>query len=89
MKKIEHYEKLAAYTRVIEWKCDICGKDIENPTDCSIREVIVSCKTGSSYPEGGDSTEATFDLCVDCFKQHLKPWLESKGAVMQKTKSVW
>ena len=36
-------------------------------------------KTGSNYPEGGSGEETTIDICPDCFKDKLIPWVESFG----------
>lgn len=70
-------------------QCDICGtqaKDDDNWDDESfgVSETEIKYKEGSSYPEGGNGTEIKVDICPDCFKGKLVPWLESQGVVIKK-----
>ena len=59
--------------------CDLCRKDIKSES-YRTDEVMIYYREGSSYPEGGHGTETKVDICGECFKEVLVPWLESKGA---------
>lgn len=66
--------------------CDLCAVKIsKKPYEVS--EVSVSYKHGNSYPECGSGAETSFDLCADCFKDKLAPWLISQGA--KPTEEEW
>lgn len=78
--------------------CDLCGKQAPRITSWAegIYEVNnVEIKTtihhreGSSYPEGGSGTEVNIDLCPDCVKNKLIPWLESQGADIREKEWEW
>lgn len=66
-------------------KCDLCGfetyaKDEKWSTSpYNILETEVKIKEGKNYPEGGDWVEKFFDICPQCFKEKLIPWLENQG----------
>jgi hypothetical protein len=71
------------YQEVDQIACDLCGRTTrkrwkEDGFDALETEVRI--KEGSSYPEGGSGTEIEFDVCPDCFKSKLIPWLEGQGA---------
>lgn len=42
-------------------------------------EVTVRHKEGMRFPEGVSYEEISVDVCPDCFKTKLIPWLESQG----------
>ena len=70
-----------------EISCDLCGKTGKDEAwESSVWEVAeseieieVRYKYGSSYPEGGSGKKYNVDICPDCFKTKLIPWLESQG----------
>jgi len=70
-----------------EVACDLCGKvgkDGDWETSAwgvaeSEIEIEVRYKDGSSYPEGGSGQKYNVDICPDCFREKLIPWLESQG----------
>lgn len=44
-------------------------------------ETSVSYRDYTSYPEDTyTDEEITFDICPDCFKKRLLPWMKSQGA---------
>jgi len=57
-----------------------------NETEVS---VTVKQKEGESYPDGGSGTEYEIDLCPDCFKNRLVPWLKSEGANIGEMEWDW
>ncbi len=79
------------YTATVSRNCDLCGKAAHDPGDdpewglgYDVKQVRVEYKVGESYPEITDTTTHFADICPDCFKGKLVPWLESQGVVMQK-----
>jgi hypothetical protein len=78
-----------------EVKCDLCGKVAPTPDEADsdwgggvwakgsydVQDVVVRYKFGSSYPEGTFVDIAEFDICPDCFRDRLVPWLREQGAV--------
>ncbi len=70
-------------------KCDICGKEGTRVGiwNCGYYEVnktelqvTVHQQDGSSYPDGsGWGTEITIDMCPECFRDKLVPWVNSQG----------
>ena len=70
-----------------EMSCDLCGKvGKDGGWESSSWEVAeseieieVRHKDGSSYPESGYGQKYNVDICPDCFKGRLIPWLKSQG----------
>ena len=61
--------------------CDLCKNKIDdNYSNYSAEETEVRHKRGAAYPEGGNGTETTFDICGQCFDEKLTPWMEANGA---------
>lgn len=91
MKKYEEKTRPETkYEQLVETRCDVCGKtttDEWRTGSFDAVEVVVKLKTGSSYPEGGGGEETTIDICPDCFKTQLVPWVQSKGG--EPTKTEW
>lgn len=78
--------------------CDLCGEKsfFENSWKKSHYEVneteisvIVKQRDGNSFPEGGCGQEYRIDLCPDCFKGRLVPWLISEGANIRQEDWDW
>jgi hypothetical protein len=76
-------------TVTVEVRCDLCGRTAPRPGHGQgtwgqyggdVNEVTVSHRSGSSYPEGGSGETVEFDVCPDCFRDKLVPWLRSQGA---------
>ena len=82
--------------------CDICGRealglaleglswkyDSGNLNEVCI-EIIIRQKEGCSYPDGGSGTSLTVDLCPECFKLRLIPWLRLQGAIIEEEEWDW
>lgn len=63
-------------------KCDICGKVTDKLTSNSseIKEVTIQLQTGHHFHDGGSSGQnISIDLCPECFKDKLIPWVQSQG----------
>ena len=88
---MRHYIKKVVPAKEVEehtkTTCDLCGKEAMrgdwesssyevNETEI---EVTVRQKDGRCYPSGGGGTQYQVDMCPDCFKNKLIPWLESQG----------
>ena len=94
------YENVKIPSRVekklVSRKCDLCGKIGADSWGGGCYEVLetemtvtIIQKEGNSYPEGGTGTEYEIDLCPDCFKSRLVPWLISQGANIQENEWDW
>lgn len=88
--KIEQRE----YKRI----CDLCGLEAKyfnwnadvyrvNETEIAI---TIKQKDGTAYPEGGNGGDKyEIDLCPNCFKERLVPWLISQGANIKPIEWEW
>lgn len=91
MRKFETYTETAERTRLVETTCDLCGALAKrgNWESSSYEvnevevEVTVRQKDGYTYPEGGSGTEIVVDICPECFKGKLVPFLRSEGAKIE------
>lgn len=97
MKNYENVVKTYEASELIEMKCDLCGKVSKND-DWSIDNndvnevelsVTVHQKQGWSCSDGGSGEEYVIDLCPDCFKNRLIPWLKSEGATIEQKEWWW
>ena len=72
-------------------KCDLCGKESggrgDTEWDKGFYDVMetevqiqLKMREGEAYPEGGWGTTAEIDICPECFRGKLIPWLQSEGA---------
>lgn len=77
--------------------CDLCGKEAKRGywesssyevNDTEI-EVTIKHEDGYNYPEGGNGTKYSVDMCPDCFKERLIPWLESQGCKAERKEWDW
>ncbi len=73
--------------------CDLCGKQGVSDSwdsgyyelnECEI-EVKVRQKDGYSSPDGGAGESYIVDMCPQCFKEKLVPWLREQGANIKPT----
>jgi hypothetical protein len=69
--------------------CDICRKvgkkdySEGNKWTLSKGDILnttIEYVKGVNYPDGGDRTTVSFDICDRCFVTKLQPYLESLGA---------
>lgn len=80
--KVHKREIIKEYDRLDSIVCDICKKTTKNGWREGWYDAFESSiwmKTGSSFPEGGSGEETTIDICPDCFKEKLIPWVKSFG----------
>lgn len=78
---------------LVETCCDLCGKIAKNgdwdSSTYMINETEISVsihnKEGTTYPDAGWGTKINVDICPDCFKNVLVPFLNEKGANIQLT----
>lgn len=92
MRKYEQVPATGTVNRMVEESCDLCGKINIGDWGAggySVEEIEISHKDGESYPEGGRGTEYEVDMCPDCFKNKLIPWLESQGCKVKRTDWSW
>lgn len=77
--------------------CDLCGKQgalgTWESSSYEVEETEIQIKVrqkdGESYPETGWGTEYNVDMCPDCFKDKLIPWLESQGCTAERKDWDW
>ena len=78
---------------LVAMSCDLCRKisHKENwTTDCyQVAETTVEFREGSNYPDGGSGTLYDVDICPDCFRDKLIPWLLAEGAAVRETEWDW
>jgi hypothetical protein len=64
--------------------CDLCGRAYgasgEAAKGFEVAMTEISCQTGYSCPDDSSIELIEVDLCPDCFKGRLIPWLRSQGA---------
>ena len=91
MRKDETKQRVVNDEILVETTCDLCGKIAKsgkwNSSTYEVNEgeieVTVRQKDGAAYPEGGHSTEFFVDMCPECFKLKLIPWLKENGATVE------
>ncbi len=88
---MRHYtEKMrpaTMYKSLEKTTCDLCGEEAcSGEWDTSVYEVnetdievTIKQKEGYEFPEGGSGTTYQVDMCPECFKDKLIPWLEAQG----------
>ena len=69
--------------------CDLCGAQsckggywnhvLREQAETEVR-IQVRDSRGTTYPEGGWGDKYDVDLCPNCFRDQLIPWLKSQGA---------
>lgn len=84
--------------RIKTRSCDLCGKSstseswearsIYDACETEI-EVVVRQKDGANYPDNGHGKKYEVDLCPECFKTKLIPWLISQGATIKREEWDW
>jgi hypothetical protein len=89
---MREYEKVIVPARteevLVRRKCDLCGVEAEKAdwdagvyvVDETEIKIIIKHKEGSCYPEGSWGSEYEIDLCPECFRERLIPWLKGEGA---------
>lgn len=93
---LKYEEKVIKSSRKVLVKriCDICGKETKQPHTSNkewdhgnyeIAETKVYMREGVNYPEGGSGTEFKIDICPECFRDKLMPWLKSYGSEVKET----
>jgi hypothetical protein len=76
--------------RLARITCDICGREGKDDDwearGYDVCEVEVRHKQGVNYPDSGDGDEIDLDVCPECFREKLVPFIESFGRVKIKPK---
>jgi hypothetical protein len=89
--------------KVVELICDICKKNIivvnagldnnnwaTNEYENNMQKVTIKLEDGNDcLGSGGESTETEFDVCPECFKEKIMPFIESFGSKPQVTEHDW
>jgi hypothetical protein len=98
---MRHYEKVKVPEKTVEkhikTTCDICNKEATNggweTSSYEINEtevrVEVRQKDGNSYPGSGWGEQFCADICPECFKGKLIPWLKEQGCKAEVEEWDW
>lgn len=83
-KRYENTVQQLAFSHCVERCCDLCGLLAESGENwsnghCKVNETEVRIREGTSHSDGGCGTETTIDICPQCFKTKLIPFIESQG----------
>lgn len=98
MKKYETRTQTSSHEELTGITCDLCGRAaksadrwdggayVVNDTEVT---VTVRQREGHEYPGSGSGTEYSIDLCPQCFKDRLVPWLREQGARIEPLEWDW
>ncbi len=96
MREYEEVSRLEKKTRLKKLVCDLCGKKGTEGWRSSkwninetVVEVEVQQRERDNYPDCSWGTEYVIDICPECFKNRLVPWLRSEGAKIEEVKWEW
>lgn len=101
MKHHETKTTTTTHTVCTSRTCDLCGRKAEKGDEwtCGWKhehnvnetevQVVVRQKEGYNLPDCGSGTEYEIDLCPDCFRDRLVPWLRSQGAKVENKEWDW
>lgn len=64
--------------------CDICKSEAKE-RGYDVGEASIQMREGESLPDCGHGTEINIDLCMECFREKMIPFLESEGVVINET----
>jgi hypothetical protein len=78
-------------TREVEVKCELCDRtgrpggtsDNKWKYGYDVEDTTISLEEGDRYPEGTNLTVTTVDICPDCMRSKVFPWLVSQGAILR------
>ncbi len=92
MRRYEEKKVENILVELVETTCDLCTTVAKaghwDSSSYEIAEteieVTVRQKDGSTFPEGGSGTAYNVDMCPECFKTKLIPWLESQGCTAKR-----
>lgn len=76
------------YDECVEQTCDVCRTPASDPGSgwrngyYQVSKTVceVKCEEGAVYPEGGNTTATSYDICPECFIEKLVPLLRGLGA---------
>jgi hypothetical protein len=91
MKRIEKVTKTYESEEVLEHKCDLCGKDLmgSDPHFGSFDFATLQIEEGHSYPENGRREKTIVDICADCMRTKVLPWLAQQGVTPRTEETDW
>jgi len=94
MKAYKKYTVPAREDRILSHVCcDFCGKKSTCNLDWDGERFIESVQTELRltrfYHDGEGMEKISIDICPDCFKNKLVPWIESQGIKVEEEKEDW
>jgi len=79
--------KPQTYRDLVSFSCDVCKREATHAkredwaeSGYEVNEVTVKHETGERYPEGTHIDTLCFDLCPECFREHVVEHLKGLGA---------
>lgn len=92
-------EQVTIDQETTEATCELCGAKAVSASGSGendwsrqqyrVHDTTVVCRDGTSYPDGGSGSEIVVDLCHECFRNKLVPWLEGQGAEIREKEWDW
>jgi len=89
MKHIEERLRQVKSEVVTRLQCDICKRVAQDhlhrhapnwsTLESDANETTVTMRTGSTWPGGGSGEKVEIDICPDCFRDKLIPWVKEQG----------
>ena len=89
MKVYKKIEYQSSYNRLEKIVCDVCKAETTKEwkqRDTNEFKIEVSMREGTIYQmvdgydrDEGEGTQINIDLCPNCFKFKLIPWIQSQG----------
>lgn len=87
-------------TEVDKVICDLCGAETHdgnwakstwyyNEIEITVEISFEHRESDGGSGDGGSTDRISVDICPNCFKKKLVPWLESQGAQVKKESSYW
>lgn len=85
------------YESVESTTCELCGRtttaeDWDAPEwyeNGNTHKVIIKYEYGWGSQDGGSMKVIEYDLCPNCFKEHLMAWMAELGATPRTEKKEW
>ena len=89
MKATEEKREEVRTTHTVKVTCDLCGREAPSPhhpfhtwavDTFAVTGTTVELREGVAYPDDdGDIKTTSFDICPQCFRDKLVPWLKEHG----------
>lgn len=87
---MKNYKKIKVTEQVVESiTCDLCHKSYKPESANSETEIHISITESEFHYDYGYGRKTEIDLCPDCFKNKLIPFLKQNGAECKEEEFDW